>query len=530
MPSMSTPSPAGDSPQSSPTTASAGSGPIVDTGSLPPVPPPPPQPTPPLPPDPAAAAPGVAPAGQAPAYAAPAQGAVSAVPAPIAAESAPGGVPAHPPTPAPPAPSGPAPPGPAPPGPAPPVPALPVPAPPVPALPAPAAATAPPLPTTTSTDTAQWSRGQQRAVLALSVLAIIFLACASFIVWDKNEIIYSIIRMIYVALVVIGAVQVAVKAIPNALVARGALGSTSLIFTSYLLLTSPESGYTIANVFFLVAEAVLVAAACICLWGHLPRSTSTPRSVVAVSALGVAAALMATTASLGAWHSNRIGTTKTYPGLLVEVNKNETLLNLIIGTASCVALGTAFACGIALLIILPLRRSTTIARLLSAALGACFLISITPIFVNGSPMIYEILNCLGAIPMLGLMVPVFSRSFRQWCDGTWTPPARAAGTVAGKPTILARTFQPVGPDGRPLDHTTVTTLLPTTRLTFWISFFFGLFGLIPMLTANSTAKNLGVVTNAYNHAMIKGLLIGIATWTTTTIAFYTLILAALAGL
>ena len=520
MPSMSTPSPAGGSPQSPSTTVSAGSGPIVDTGSLPPVPPPPPQPTPPLPPGPAAAAPGVAPAGQAPAYAAPAQGAVSAVPAPIAAASAPpspGGVPVQPahdsPTSATPAPL---------------VQTPPVPAPPVPAPPAPVAATAPPLPTTTSTETAQWSRGQQRAVLALSVLAIIFLACASFIVWDKNEIIYSIIRMIYVALVVIGAVQVAVKAIPNALVARGALGSTSLIFTSYLLLTSPESGYTIANVFFLVAEAVLVAAACICLWGHLPRSTSTPRSVVAVSALGVDAALMAVTASLGAWHSNRIGITKTYPGLLIYVNKDETLLNLIIRTASCAAVGTAFVCGIALLIILPLRRSATIARLLSATLGACFLISITPIFVDGSPMTYEILDCLGAIPMLALMAPVFSRSFRQWCDGTWTPPARAAGAVAGRPTILARTFQPVGPDGRPLDHTTVTTLLPTTRLTFWISFFFGLFGLIPMLTANSTAKNLGVVTNAYNHAMIKGLLIGTATWTATTIAFYTLILAALA--
>ena len=507
MPSMSAPSPAGDSPQSSPTTASAGSGP-TDASSLPPVPPPPPQPAPPLPPGPAAAAPGVAPAGQAPAYAAPAQGAVSAAPAPVAAASAPGGVPVHSPTPATPAPL--------------------VPAPPVPVPPVPAAATAPPLPTTTSTETAQWSRGQQQAVLALSVLAIIFLACAYFIVWDKNEIIYSIIRIIYVVLVVIGTVQVAVKAIPNALVARGALGPISLIVTLYLLLTSPESRYTIANVFFLVADAVLLAAACICLWGHLPRSTSTPRSVVAVSALGVAAALMATTASLGAWHSNRIGITKTYPGLLVEVNKNETLLNLIIGTASCVALGTAFACGIALLIILPLRRSTTIARLLSAALGACFLISITPIFVNGSPMIYEILNYLGAIPMLALMAPVFSRSFRQWCEGTWTPPARTARAVAGRPTILARTFQPVGPDGRPLDHTTVAALLPTTRLTFWISFFFGLFGLIPMLTANSTAKNLGVVTNAYNHAMIKGLLIGIATWTATTIAFYTLILTTLA--
>ena len=507
MPSMSAPSPAGDSPQSSPTTASAGSGP-TDASSLPPVPPPPPQPAPPLPPGPAAAAPGVAPAGQAPAYAAPAQGAVSAAPAPVAAASAPGGVPVHSPTPATPAPL--------------------VPAPPVPVPPVPAAATAPPLPTTTSTETAQWSRGQQQAVLALSVLAIIFLACAYFIVWDKNEIIYSIIRIIYVVLVVIGTVQVAVKAIPNALVARGALGPTSLIVILYLILTSSESRYTIANVFFLVADAVLVAAACICLWGHLPRSTSTPRSVVAVSALGVDAALMAVTASLGAWHSNRIGIAKTYPSLLTEVNKDETLLNLIIGTASCAAVGTAFVCGIALLIILPLRRSTTIARLLSAALGACFLISITPIFVNGSPMIYEILNYLGAIPMLALMAPVFSRSFRQWCEGTWTPPARTARAVAGRPTILARTFQPVGPDGRPLDHTTVAALLPTTRLTFWISFFFGLFGLIPMLTANSTAKNLGVVTNAYNHAMIKGLLIGIATWTATTIAFYTLILTTLA--
>ena len=228
MPSMSTPpAPMGGNPQPSPVTTD--SGPTVDTGSLPPVPPPPPQPTP--PPSSAASAPGVAPAGPALVYGSPARGTVPAAPAPITAASAPptpGGVPVQPahdsPTPATPAPL-------------------------VQTPPALATATAPPLPTTTSTDTAQWSRGQQRAVLALSVLAIIFLACASFIVWDKNEIIYSIIRMIYVALVVIGAVQVAVKAIPNALVARGALGSTSLIFTSYLLLTSPESGYTIANVF-----------------------------------------------------------------------------------------------------------------------------------------------------------------------------------------------------------------------------------------------------------------------------------------
>ena len=33
-----------------------------------------------------------------------------------------------------------------------------------------------------------------------------------------------------------------------------------------------------------------------------------------------------------------------------------------------------------------------------------------------------------------------------------------------------------------------------------------------MITANSTARGLGVVTHAYNHAMLKGLLLGIATW------------------
>lgn len=55
-------------------------------------------------------------------------------------------------------------------------------------------------------------------------------------------------------------------------------------------------------------------------------------------------------------------------------------------------------------------------------------------------------------------------------------------------------------------------MLPSTRTTFWISFFFGLFGLIPMMMGNSMARNLGVVTNSYNREFLKGWLIGVVVW------------------
>ena len=58
----------------------------------------------------------------------------------------------------------------------------------------------------------------------------------------------------------------------------------------------------------------------------------------------------------------------------------------------------------------------------------------------------------------------------------------------------------------------VAAMLPSTRTTFWISFFFGLFGLIPMMMGNSMARNLGVVTNSYNREFLKGWLIGVAVW------------------
>ena len=79
------------------------------------------------------------------------------------------------------------------------------------------------------------------------------------------------------------------------------------------------------------------------------------------------------------------------------------------------------------------------------------------------------------------------------------------------------------PDGNTLNDAEIAAMLPTTRPTFWVSLFFGLFGLLPMLTANSTARSLGVVTNAYNSAMIKGFVLGILMWTSYTIILFGLL-------
>ena len=332
-----------------------------------------------------------------------------------------------------------------------------------------------------------------------------------------------------IVLLIIGIIQIHRRAASSTLVALGAL-------TPVQVLESLSHPFPVFTVVDLGAYAAILTAAIICLWGRLPHSRHTPRSAVAVSALAVILLWRAVVIPAGATITSRIFLNPSVPFYL----DNNYLFFYRYGlrgttAASWVMMFLTLACSIALPVLLKIRINATLARLLSVTPGACALINVVLIIsyflAFNEPINYLLTPSLLALmaPLLGLMVPVFSRSFRQWCDGTWTPPpARAAGAVAGRPTILARTFQPVGPDGRPLDHTTVTTLLPTTRLTFWISFFFGLFGLIPMLTANSTAKNLGVVTNAYNHAMIKGLLIGTATWTATTIAFYALILTALA--
>ena len=331
-----------------------------------------------------------------------------------------------------------------------------------------------------------------------------------------------------IVLLIIGIIQTHRRAAPSTLVALGAL-------TPVQVLESLSHPFPVFTVVDLGAYAAILTAAIICLWGRLPHSRHTPRSTVAVSALAVVLLWRAVVIPAGATITSRLFLNPSVPFHI----DNNYLFFYRYGlrgatAASWVMTFLTLACSIALLVLLKIRGNATLVRLLSVTPGACALINVALIishfWASTEPISYLLTPSFLALmaPLLALMAPVFSRSFRQWCDGTWTPPARTARAVAGRPAILARTFQPVGPDGRPLDQATIATLLPTTRLTFWISFFFGLFGLIPMLTANSTAKNLGVVTNAYNHAMIKGLLIGTATWTATTIAFYTLILTTLA--
>ena len=165
-------------------------------------------------------------------------------------------------------------------------------------------------------------------------------------------------------------------------------------------------------------------------------------------------------------------------------------------------------------------------RILAVALGLFILADdvIIGITSYSGGLDLRVLSIPSAVLLIALAVPVFCASFRQWCAGTWTAPAWKPSTVAGRPTILARTSQVTDPDGNPLNDAEVAAMLPTTRPTFWVSLFFGLFGLLPMLTANSTARSLGVVTNAYNSAMIKGFVLGILMWTAIAATSYTIIL------
>ena len=72
--------------------------------------------------------------------------------------------------------------------------------------------------------------------------------------------------------------------------------------------------------------------------------------------------------------------------------------------------------------------------------------------------------------------------------------------------------------------------LPPASITFWVSFFFGLFGLIPMLLANRTARSLGVVTKSYNYAFLKGWLLGALTGMLIFVTLLAVVLAVVTGM
>ena len=162
---------------------------------------------------------------------------------------------------------------------------------------------------------------------------------------------------------------------------------------------------------------------------------------------------------------------------------------------------------------------------------------------------------ISPLVVVAAAVVVWMRSVRQWFSGTWNPsdvpvghspvvvPVGMAVTVPGvhpqgqrvlgsdgnlsmAVPAASSLFESMGTQGAggdpapsvdvpPADvdiYARVAAMLPSTRTTFWISFFFGLFGLIPMMMGNSMARNLGVVTNSYNREFLKGWLIGVAVW------------------
>ena len=407
-------------------------------------------------------------------------------------------------------------------GPAVPFPTAPVPAPPAVPVPPPPAVTASPRPLQAAApagDAPQWSRGQWWTVLVLGVLAAITGAAALVLQyldlmnypgeeWWLFTNMSTFFLLSPFALTVVGIVQTCRRAAPSAFVAMAALtpAFASTLFYYFWYSTA------IASVLHITAMVLTLATACVCLWGRLPHRTRTPRSAVAVSALAMAAAWSMTAKLFMTW---------------IVSNDPYQYVNYTALTWVVVALRTAtLICGIALLALMIFHRKVIIVRILAVALGLFILADdvIIGITSYSGGLDLRVLSIPSAVLLIALAVPVFCASFRQWCAGTWTAPAWKPSAVAGRPTILARTSQVTDPDGNTLNDAEIAAMLPTTRPTFWVSLFFGLFGLLPMLTANSTARSLGVVTNAYNSAMIKGFVLGILMWTAITAASYTIIL------
>ena len=401
-------------------------------------------------------------------------------------------------------------------------PAGPVPAPPAVPVPPPPAVTASPRPLQAAApagDAPQWSRGQWWTVLVLGVLAAITGAAALVLQyldlmnypgeewWLFTNMSTSFLLSPF-ALTVVGIVQTCRRAAPSAFVAMAALtpAFASTLFYYFWYSTA------IASILHITAMVLTLATACVCLWGQLPHRTRTPRSAVAVSALAMAAAWSMTAKLFMTW---------------IVSNDPYQYVNYTALTWVVFALRTAtLICGIALLALMIFHRKVIIVRILAVALGLFILADdvIIGITSYSGGLDLRVLSIPSAVLLIALAVPVFCASFRQWCAGTWTAPAWKPSAVAGRPTILARTSQVTDPDGNTLNDAEIAAMLPTTRPTFWVSLFFGLFGLLPMLTANSTARSLGVVTNAYNSAMIKGFVLGILMWTAITAASYAIIL------
>ena len=181
-----------------------------------------------------------------------------------------------------------------------------------------------------------------------------------------------------------------------------------------------------------------------------------------------------------------------------------------------------------------LKRSRVL--MIVAAAGASFFVVVSTFYyfiliLFHSGFVVEIFMeavIVGAALFALALMPL-RRSAADWFAGRWEPRVRqpASHQVAFVAAPVAGQY----PGGRPAPvvgapvSPQVAALLPSTAPTFWISFFFGLFGLIPMSMANSMAARLGAVTNQYNHAFLKGWLIGMAAWIACYVLVFVLIVS-----
>ena len=378
----------------------------------------------------------------------------------------------------------------------------------------------------------QWPRGQQLVVLILALLAAALEMYTLGYQWGyylpigrahlnhiQNEgagaspsLLLSSFLFSHLPLIIIGIAQTVRRTAPTAFVAASITALASLVRNFFLA----SSGFNDELDTPLVAAtyAILLVITGFTLWGRLPHRTHTPRSAIAASALGIASLWTAT--KLFTWTLRYFRNI----GLILDFS----LFSRLMLAAATLLL----VCSTALLVLMALRKNVTMMRLLAIVAGVELIVlnymTRDSVFRGGYTDHFEAHFISASVATLALAIPVFFPSFKQWCDGTWTARTSPQSVTAGRPTILARTYQTIGADGTPLDDASVAALLPSVRPTFWISFFFGLFGLIPMITANSTARGLGVVTHAYNHAMIKGLLLGIVTWFGLVFTLYAVVL------
>jgi len=181
-----------------------------------------------------------------------------------------------------------------------------------------------------------------------------------------------------------------------------------------------------------------------------------------------------------------------------------------------------------------LKRSRVL--MIVAAAGASFFVVVSTfyyfiliLFHSGFVMEIFMEAVIVSAALFALALMPLRRSAADWFAGRWEPRVRqpASHQVAFVAAPVAGQYpggQPAPVVGAPVSPQ-VAALLPSTAPTFWISFFFGLFGLIPMSMANSMAARLGAVTNQYNHAFLKGWLIGMAAWIACYVLVFVLIVS-----